>query len=304
MKRSLALFVLIAGSVSAFAQPPAATPMPTPTDPDAIVLNAPAQPAAQAEQWETQGGNRSVRNVTTSTLTPFLPDPAKATGASVIVAPGGGYIVLSIDNEGYDVCHWLAAHGVAAFLLKYRLNPTPADPNASQQQVASHSTAMTTPGKVNLDPPEQAVEDARAAVRLVRARARQWHVDPARIGFTGFSAGAGLTVTIGLDPDAAARPDFIAPVYGSMRTRPVPAYAPPMFFAVAADDPIFGGGDFSLISDWRHANRPVEFHYFEHGGHGFGMSHKGTTSDMWIEEFYTWMKSRGLLAAAAIAKSE
>jgi acetyl esterase/lipase len=293
MKAVLTAITLLAGSFAAVAQHEA-RPWQAPIDPYTIVLNA-AGPAAQAEQWEVQDAKRSVRNVTTSTLRPFLPGAFMSTGAAVIVAPGGGYISLSMDNEGYEVCSWLERHGVAAFLLKYRLNPTPADPKAAQQQVAGHSAAMTTPGKVNLDPPEQAVEDARAAVRLVRARAAEWYVDPKRVGFIGFSAGAGLTVTIGLDPDAGARPDFIAAIYGSLRTRTVPAYAPPMFFAVAADDPIFGTGDFSLISDWRHADRPVEFHYYEHGGHGFGMRQKGTASDLWIDQFYAWMQRRGLL---------
>ncbi|MFK4985650.1 alpha/beta hydrolase, partial [Klebsiella pneumoniae] len=83
--------------------------------------------------WHSQYGSVFARNVTIATLTPFLPDPAKATGTAVIVAPGGGFVALSMQNEGWDVAKALAARGVAAFVLKYRLNPTPSDLAAYQQ---------------------------------------------------------------------------------------------------------------------------------------------------------------------------
>jgi acetyl esterase/lipase len=242
--------------------------------------------------------NRTVRNVTTSLLTPVLPDPAKATGAAVVVAPGGAFMMLSMDSEGYAVAHWLADHGIAAFVLKYRVKPTDPDPKAFMAQVMAVLQAIPSSGKVDLGAPQPAVEDARAAMRLVRSRAREWHIDPNRVGFVGFSAGAMLTLTIGLDPDAAVRPDFIAPIYAPLGAMTVPAYAPPAFFAMASDDQLFGKGGFDLITAWHAAGRPIEFHYFEKGGHGFGMNHLGSTSDLWIDEYFAWMKDRGLLAAA------
>jgi hypothetical protein len=104
-----------------------------------------------------------------------------------------------------------------------------------------------------------------------------------------------LTLSITLEPDHAVRPDFIAPIYGTISPMTVPADAPPMFAAVAADDPIFGKRVPELVKEWSDAKRPGEFHYFEKGGYGFGMKQQGTSSDMWIEEFYTWMKDRKLL---------
>jgi acetyl esterase/lipase len=202
--------------------------------------------------------------------------------------------MLSIDSEGYDVSHWLADHGVAAFVLKYRVRESDRDTKAYvtglmklMQGIPSHSTP--TPGT-----PPTSLEDAQTAMRMVRSRANEWKIDPARVGFVGFSAGAMLTLNIGMDPDHALRPDFIAPIYAPLGPMAVPSDAPPMFAAIAADDPLFGRSGFELVTQWRDAHRPVEFHLFEKGGHGFGMNHQGTTSDMWIEEFYAWMKDRGL----------
>ena len=118
------------------------------------------------------------------------------------------------------------------------------------------------------------IADAEAAFALVRANAAKWHVDPDRIGMIGFSAGAALTMATTLsNRDAkpeAAKPAFIGNIYGSLAAVEVPVDAPPLFAAVAADDPRFRL-NFGLVESWRKANRPVEFHYYEQGGHGFGM---------------------------------
>src|SRR6188472_280361 len=114
-------------SASANAQDDTMTPIATPAQADAIVLGTGPLPGATAsESWHRQYGSAFARNVTVATLTPYLADPAKATGAAVIVAPGGGFRTLSMENEGSDVAKALAARGVSAFVLKYRLNPTPA----------------------------------------------------------------------------------------------------------------------------------------------------------------------------------
>jgi acetyl esterase/lipase len=97
---------------------------------------------------------------------------------------------------------------------------------------------------------------------------------------------------------ADARPDFIAPVYGPMNSVTVPANAPPMFVARAADDPLMALEDFGLVTAWRQAGAAVELHMYEHGGHGFGASQRGTTSDLWLDEFYAWLKDRAALGAA------
>ncbi len=271
--------------------------VPAPDDKDAIVLHR-AESGTAPEQWESWGPSRLVRNVTTSTLIPVLPDPAKATGTAVVVAPGGAFMMLSMDSEGYRVAHWLADHGIAAFVLKYRVKETSRDTQLFVKQMMEMMRAIPSGQHVDLNAPKVSVEDGEAAMRLVRSRAKEWGIDPARVGMVGFSAGAELTLTMGLQPDASVRPDFIAPIYAPLRSHDVPAWAPPMFFAMAADDPLFGKAPFDIIQDWHKAGRPVEFHFYEKGGHGFGMNHMGTTSDMWIDEFYAWMMDNGLLKRA------
>ena len=104
------------------------TPIATPDQPNAIEIGTPPLPDAKArESWHSQYGSKFARNVTVATITPFLPGPAKASGAAVVVAPGGGFRTLSMENEGWNVARALAERGVAAFVLKYRLNQTPAD---------------------------------------------------------------------------------------------------------------------------------------------------------------------------------
>jgi acetyl esterase/lipase len=141
------------------------------------------------------------------------------------------------------------------------------------------------------------LEDARAAFALIRKRASEWHVDPDRIGMVGFSAGAMLTVTTAL-AGQDAKPAFIGDIYGPMGTMSVPADAPPMFVAVAIDDPLFGGGEIGIVKSWIAAKRPVELHLFERGGHGFGMYPKETTSTGWFDEFVRWLGMHGMLEKA------
>jgi acetyl esterase/lipase len=295
---------LAAACVTATAQmPPGLTmkPIATPTDPNAIALYPAEAPgsegAKQKEQWSEVMGDHVARNVTHPTLTPFLPAKDKATGAAVIVAPGGGFMVLSMKNEGVDVARWLADHGIAAFVLKYRIKESPADDKQMQADMAKMMGGMRPPTE---GPPPAfpfALDDAQQALRMVRNRATEWSVDPKRVGMIGFSAGAMTTLATALRNDAAARADFIGVIYGPLNTVQVPQPTPPLFVAIAADDPLLGGGDFGLIKAWREAKAPVELHYYERGGHGFGMRHQSTTSDLWAEQFHAWMKARGLLAA-------
>jgi predicted esterase len=136
--------------------------------------------------------------------------------------------------------------------------------------------------------------DANAAFALVRANASKWHVDPDRIGMIGFSAGAMLTMASTLK-SGDAKPAFIANIYGPLSAVDVPADAPPLFAALAADDPLLGAPSFGLIESWRKANRPVEFHYYEQGGHGFGMYPKETTSTGWFDAYVKWLGMHGYL---------
>src|SRR3954471_17287549 len=183
----------------ALAQKDKMTPVPTPAQPNAIELGTGPLPGATAkESWHSQYGSLFARNVTVATLTPYLPDPSNASGTAVVVAPGGGFRTLSMENEGSNVAKALAEKGVAAFVLKYRLNQTPADMpgfERSMKEMFSSTAARPrpTPGSP-LDPQQAAaglapqLEDARAAFTLIRRRAAEWKIDRDRIGMVGFSA--------------------------------------------------------------------------------------------------------------------
>lgn len=297
-----ALVVAAAIATPAQAQNDKMTPIATPAQPGAIELGTGKLPGATApEAWHRQYNSTFTRNVTVATLTPFLPDPAKANGTAVIVAPGGGFRTLSMENEGWDVARALAARGVAAFVLKYRLNPTPADMPGFEASMAQMFGPGARPPRPKPDAMmaglQPQITDARAAFALVRKRAAEWHVDPARVGMVGFSAGAMLTLATAI-AGQDAKPAFIGNIYGPLATMTVPADAPPMFVALAADDPFFGNDGFGLIDSWRAAKRPVEFHLFEQGGHGFGMYQKPTTSTGWFDEFARWMTMHGLIKPA------
>ncbi|MXO59443.1 alpha/beta hydrolase fold domain-containing protein [Altererythrobacter salegens] len=282
----------------AVAQNDTMTPMDTPAQVDAIVLGTGPLPGATApEAWHRQYGSAFARNVTVATLTPYLADPAKATGAAVIVAPGGGFRTLSMENEGSEVAQALAARGVSAFVLKYRLNQTPRDLAEFAQPSSSAPPPRASPDSAAASLAPQ-IADARAAFALVRSRAKEWHVDSDRIGMVGFSAGAMLTMTTALS-GGDAKPAFLGDIYGPLGAVTVPADAPPLFVALAVDDPLFGNTGFGLIESWRAAKRPVEFHYFERGGHGFGMYPKDTTSTGWFDAFVRWIGMHGMLAPAS-----
>jgi len=284
-------------AVPAFSEDPPKIPMEAPAEPNAIPLETGGVEGQSAkETWYKQWGDPFVRNVSRATLTPFLPDAAKATGAAVIVAPGGGFRILSMGNEGWEVAKALNDRGVAAFVLKYRLMPTA--PEWAEFERGNPLTAPA-PGAAPGAPPARPsmalpLADATAAFKLVRARAREWNIDPKRVGMVGFSAGAGTTMAATLQ-SSENKPAFIAPIYGRLTAVEVPADAPPMFVALAADDPLFGKSDFGVISAWQNAGRPVEFHLYQNGGHGFGLGNPGKTSTGWFPQFMLWLEVNGML---------
>jgi acetyl esterase/lipase len=296
MKKSLLAFILLmAGTASAAQVPnfPDPKTLPTPAQKGGIPLISGCISTA-SEIWETRGGRDiAIRNVTCPTLTPYLPKKGTGNGVAVIVAPGGAFRLLAIKHEGEMVAQWLADHGFAAFVLKYRLVQTPAPQKEFNAAMGAFmQTAMT---EKRLDATPEAVADGQAAVQMVRARATEWKIDPKKVGMVGFSAGAMTVLGTGLLADSAARPDFIAPIYPPMMERPVPADAPPMFLAIAMDDPLFASGKtLGLIDSWRAAKRPLEVHLYEKGGHGFGMTSRQAAPALWIEEFHAWMKDRDL----------
>lgn len=254
-------------------------------------------PGQPKEQWFRQEGSLQVRNVEEATLTPFLPPEGARTGAGVIVAPGGAFLGLAIEEEGFRVARWLADHGIAAFVLKYRVLKTPADPSQFQREVAAMRNGT---GPASFRPPEdtppEALADGQAAIAHVRAHAAGYGVDPERVGMMGFSAGAFTTLSVALANRADARPAFIAPIYGRQRAVTPPAGAPPMFIAIAADDGLFARDALALVDSWRQAGAPVEFHFYQNGGHGFGLGRAGSTTVDWMAQFHRWLGVNGFLA--------
>lgn len=275
-------------------------PLEAPPEPNAIPLGTGGvkdQPAQ--ESWFRQWGEPMARNVSNATLTPVLPDPAKANGAAVIVAPGGGFRWLSMNNEGWKVARALADHGIAAFVLKYRLQPTPGSlddfkADMNRPRGAGSGAAGGPPPMPKWDLTNQ-LEDAQAAYALILKRAQEWHVDTQRIGMVGFSAGAGLTMHCTLH-STTMKLAFIAPIYGGLAAVEVPKDAPPLFAAVASDDPLFHG-EFGVIKSWYDAHRPVEFHLYQNGGHGFGLGYPDRTSNGWFPVFIHWLEVNKFLAA-------
>lgn len=241
-----------------------------------------------------------IRNVSIPTLEIFRPTADTANGTAVIVAPGGGFVTLDYDNEGTSVALRLAQQGVTAFVLKYRPIQTPA---SFEEMMADHMNAMDEmmqrvktglPQEVPPFPGEElAMQDAAQAVRLVRGRAAGWGIDPKRVGFVGFSAGAFLAADLAIG-EKASRPDFVGLIYGGVRT-PVPSDAPPAFIAAAADDPILPNDAIQIYNAWKAAGRDAELHVYERGGHGFGTTGTGAPSDHWLDALNWWMRSRGLL---------
>jgi acetyl esterase/lipase len=253
--------------------------------------------ATQVEGRQPFAGQSVIVNVTKPTLTPVLPEKTTATGAAVIVAPGGGFKFLSIESEGFMVARWLADHGIAAFVLKYRVDPTPSDPAAFKQSFMTLIARAQAAGPGQMPPVDDSkpVADGKVAMKLVRERAADWGVDPKRVGFIGFSAGSITALHVVLADEADSLPAFAGLIYGTVDPVAVPADAPPAFIAFAADDQLFGGKGFGVVDSWIKARRPVELHMYESGGHGFGMRPQHTSSDHWIQEFYWWLEALGLL---------
>ena len=247
--------------------------------------------------WDPSDDQRLLRNVTVPTLTPYLPDPGTATGTGVVIAPGGGLHVLAVENEGSWVAQRLAERGIAAFVLHYRVAPTPLAEEAFAavaQRIATEPQFVADVSRAQRGP---SLVDGGAAMRLVRDNATAWGVEPDRIGMLGFSAGGFLSLVTTLDGTAAERPSFLAPIYPAWWDDvQVPEDAPPMFLSWASDDQL---GDtivdscLRLYTGWRRAGTPVEAHAFASGGHGFGIRSQGAPSDAWFAAFLSWLTASG-----------
>lgn len=237
-----------------------------------------------------KSGEYKVTNVHNPTLTVFLPPKEKAIGVGVVIAPGGGFRELWMMHEGSNAAKWLNERGIAAFVLKYRL-----------------PREKGSPYKIE----EHALQDGQRAMRLVRSRAKDWGVDPNRLGLMGFSAGGELTALVCNAPgegkaDAAdpierenARPDFQALIYSGplgIRDAKVTKIIPPTFMLV---------GDNDNAATWLVAHYLAlkklgissELHIYAKVPHGFGMREKKTQApiDSWLKRFDEFLEVQGML---------
>lgn len=257
----------------------------------------PAQTYPEKQYFSQPWHTNVVTNVTQPSLTVYKPTNGRNSGSGVVICPGGGYMALSIDSEGIDVAHYLAARGMTAFVLKYRLAPTATDATALFGDLWDHDRTKLD-AMIDQDRP-LAIDDGLAAMAYVRKHAAEWGIAPDRVGIMGFSAGGGVTVGVAFGYKADSRPAFLAPIYPggeSFKDLTVPKDAPPMFIAAATDDNLgLAPVSVALYAKWLDAHKPAELHMYAKGGHGFGMRKLGIPTDHWIDRFAEWLELEGFL---------
>jgi acetyl esterase/lipase len=257
---------------------------------------APGSEARKDEPEKVTGNN--VSNIHNPSITVYLPAADKATGCAVIVAPGGGHRNLSIKNEGYDICAWLADHGIAAFLLRYRLGLDASNPPGQPQ-----------PYKFDVE----GTADGQRAARLVRSRAAEWHVNPNAIGMIGFSAGGEIVAQVMMHPDlgkpdaadaldrVSAKLDFQGLIYPGKSALIIPKKdSPPAFLACGNNDrKDISEGLASVYLLFKQAGVPAELHIYAGVGHGFGARYVGNAPvGGWLDRFREWLGTEKFIAAA------
>ncbi len=261
---------------------------------------APDESPAPGPETSSDGG---VTNVTRPTLTVYAPRGVN-TGAAVVVIPGGGFQMLAIDLEGTEVCDWLTSRGVTCVLLKYRV---PSAPYVWQCACRPHNRSISTPS----------LEDAQRALRLVRAHAAAWRVDPHKVGVLGFSAGGYLVAELStlfqtrlyapidaVDQESS-RPDFAIAIYpghlalaaNSIALNPVikshiTARTPPTFLLQNEDDHVDSIEDsLSYYMGLKAAGVPVELHAYAQGGHAFGLRPSQLPVSGWPQLVERWLRT-------------
>lgn len=236
-----------------------------------------------------------VTNVSQPKLIAYL--PKNPNGTAVIICPGGGFFFLSINSEGIDVAKWLNEKGVTAFVLKYRTVPSKTEDII--QELVPLIRDRKKVDEINAPVVPLAGSDGLTAVDYVRRNAKEFGVDPKKIGIIGFSAGGNVATNAALKYTAENRPDFAAPIYpylGDLKDLNVPADAPPLFVLAASDDSLGLAPDsVNLYNKWLTAKKSAELHLYSKGGHGFGMNKQNQPSDQWIERYGDWLTLLGMM---------
>lgn len=280
------LFTMVAGALAIVAVPACAW--------EVIRLSSDPVPATSKEVRETGAFGTIVRNVSDATLTAYVPEKGKANGTAVIVAPGGAFHMLSIENEGEAVARWLNSLGVTTFVLKYRLLETGADFPLQMMRYMSNLGSLRTA----VEPLRPlATADGEEAVEWVRANAARYGVKRNRVGMMGFSAGGAVTAWTLMANKPKSRPDFAIAIYPGLLPDAiaVPQKAPPLFVAVAKDDKLAHDDSVRLAAAWKKAGAQSTIVTYEDGGHGFGMKKSGKASDAWTGAMADWMRTQGLV---------
>lgn len=245
---------------------------------------------------------KRLTNVSKPTISVYRPAKDKDTGTAIVIAPGGGYNVLAWEHEGEQVADWLRDFGVTAVLLKYRVPRRPDAPKG--------------------EPPVGALQDAQRAVGLVRSHAKEWGVNPAKVGFLGFSAGGHLTAWVSTNADKRAydavddadklssRPDFAVVVYpGGLLDKSdkeklapeirVSKDTPPSFLVVAVDDKGSFDSTLKYTLALKAAGVGTELHVYSSGGHGFGMRKADKPFAGWPKRCEDWLTAEGFVGKVA-----
>ena len=244
-------------------------------------------PSAPPEKIEERGKDgvvdRAITNVVQPTVTVYL--PKNGNGTAMVICPGGGYQHLAIDKEGHDIARWLNTIGIAGIVLKYRLPGSGASrKGAGDLQQEAQSVHV-------------AIEDAEAAIALVRKNAVKWNLKPDAVGLMGFSAGGHLAAMIGMVAPAETRPDFLVLGYPAIpQTIQVTSSTPRTFIVAADDDPLVNPAENAarFFAALRAAKVPAEMHVYSSGGHGFGIVKTGKTSAVWPAALVAWLKEASL----------
>lgn len=241
--------------------------------------------------WNTE----VVYNVSSPTLTAFLPEGVDKPTSAVIIAPGGGFQALSINSEGNDLAKWLNTQGVAAFVLKYRLVRSYTDDPVAE--LSRNSADRSQRDQAIAPIVRLAAADALVAVNYVRTHAEALQVHPDKIGLIGFSAGGTIAMSAVYNADDDNRPNLVAPIYAyepAIWGDKVPEAKTPIFIVVASNDQLgLMPMSINLYQKWYAAGQPAELHIYEQGGHGFGMRIQNLPSDQWYLRFGEWLTLQG-----------
>lgn len=262
--------------------------------------------------YSPSGEIMAISNVTFPSITIYLPDPKIATGTAVVLCPGGGMRMLGWGNDVIKMAKFLNDKGIAAIGLKYRLysggmQPPPQRNNPPAQGGMAFNYSVTefdkyvkananpAPGKETTEGVYKAADDALEAIRIIRKRAKEWNINPEKIGFLGFSAGGGVAIAaVVKSQDKESMPNFLATAYGpSLIDVIVPPTAPGLFICTNADHTNVAAGCLALFLEWKKAGIPSELHIYGNGKGGFGIDKQGQDSDTWSESFLTWLTTQG-----------